>query len=430
MAADHVHVLNCSTAENYTLSTCDGDGALEIFRNKYLAIHGYLATLICIAGVLGNVANIVVFTRPKMATSPVNHLLMMVAVADLTLVTVYLVQAIAFYIIYHEPEKEPLYLYTEGPANLLYFCTSFVVGCHAIAIWHTIAVAAFRWMTLAMPNGKFYCTLKNARICTLVLVIANCLVSITNWYTQHVGVTEVSNCHFCNQTFYTVMGREGIQFNNWLFAVFGKILPCTLLMILTILILIIMHRAEVKRQQLLSKGKSEESRRHQEHNRTTGMLLTVVVIFLLIELPHGIYIIIMGYEPDLMVYYSNLGELIDIVTLIAFSINFIMYSVMSRQFRTTFFSLFCKKTVQQQAINFRRLSAVVTNAKNHLPHRRSSQPLSNSTTNNSLHYRCEEKYNKNYLHPSASPLLSGSCEDRTLTTSICSDNHSGNGVAL
>lgn len=138
----------------------------------------------------------------------------------------------------------------------------------------------------------------------------------------------------------------------------------------------------------------------------------------------------MGYVVPLQRYYVAFGELIDMVTLIAFSINFILYSVMSRQFRTTFFSLFCKKTLQQQANTFRRLSTVLTHTKHSTASKPESHPLSKSTTKNSLHYTCEEKFNKNYLHPAASPLLSGSCEDRTLTTSIGSDTHSGNGVPI
>mgnify|MGYP001796172163 FL=1 len=72
------------------------------------------------------------------------------------------------------------------------------------------------------------------------------------------------------------------------------------------------------------------------------MLFAVVVLFFLVECPHGILIIYISVSKDYYTYHY-LGEVIDLVTLLAFSLNLILYSTMSRQYRMLFLELFIKK---------------------------------------------------------------------------------------
>ena len=68
------------------------------------------------------------------------------------------------------------------------------------------------------------------------------------------------------------------------------------------------------------------------------MLLAVLFLFLLTEFPQGILAILSGILGD--EFYHNcarqLDDLMDILALINGAINFILYCVMSSQFRDTF----------------------------------------------------------------------------------------------
>lgn len=80
----------------------------------------------------------------------------------------------------------------------------------------------------------------------------------------------------------------------------------------------------------------------EKHDRTTRMLLAVLFLFLLTEFPQGILALLSGILGDAFFSecYGHLGELMDILALINSAINFILYCVMSRQFRQTFQRIF------------------------------------------------------------------------------------------
>ena len=104
-----------------------------------------------------------------------------------------------------------------------------------------------------------------------------------------------------------------------------------------------MHIADKKRRRLKSQGKRAESERASEHNRTTAMLVAVVLCFVIAELPQGTLAFLSGVDTDIfMNVYVPLGDVWDIIVLINSAVNFILYCIMSRQFRKTFKDVFFK----------------------------------------------------------------------------------------
>jgi len=68
------------------------------FSRRYGDIHGYVAAVVCIWGVIANLANIVVLTRRKMIT-PTNVILTWLAVADLLTMAIFLPFCLHFYVL-------------------------------------------------------------------------------------------------------------------------------------------------------------------------------------------------------------------------------------------------------------------------------------------------------------------------------------------
>ncbi|XP_074599409.1 uncharacterized protein LOC141853819 [Brevipalpus obovatus] len=79
------------------------------------------------------------------------------------------------------------------------------------------------------------------------------------------------------------------------------------------------------------------------HDRTTRMLLAVLLIFLITEFPSGILTILGSFygQEFIMNVYSPLGDMMDLLALFNSAVNFILYCIMSRQFRSTFHEIFC-----------------------------------------------------------------------------------------
>jgi len=130
-----------------------------------------------------------------------------------------------------------------------------------------------------------------------------------------------------------------IKLNFWITGFVFKIVPCILLTIFMGLLLKILLDTSRRRKRLL-----REDRRYQQSQgeRTTCMLILIVAIFLLTELPQGIFGMLsemIGFYFH-MVIYNNLGDVLDLLSLINSSVNFILYCSMSRKYQEVFYDVF------------------------------------------------------------------------------------------
>ncbi|CAG5124409.1 unnamed protein product [Candidula unifasciata] len=338
------------------IASIDTVQGLNDFSNSYGGIHGYVAVAVCLFGVLSNSANIVVLTRKNMASST-NTILLWLAVADLLTMVDYLPFAIHFYVM--EPAdatRQPFSTPEFSWICFLLFHASFSIVCHTIAIWLTIALAIFRYIFICKPTrGSYYCSQQRACyvvVTVIILTIVLCIPNYTiNTYQFHHTANETFLINISTESYYypdirmaTPEFKMIFLVNNWVQAILIKLVPCFMLVTLTLLLLNAMHNAYRKRLKLKSQGRRAESDKHGEHNRTTGMLLAVVILFTITELPQGI-LTLMNIFVDCFtttVYYK-LGDLLDIMALINNSVNFVLYCTMSKQFRTTFASIFCPR---------------------------------------------------------------------------------------
>ncbi len=337
-----------SPANNMTMDYNPAYPGLVNFSESYIHYHGYLAAIICIWGIAANLANIVVLTRKNMLSST-NMILMWLAVADLMTMTSYFPVSIHFYIL-----RNPVLAFPSSDSihwiRFMLFHINFSVVSHTIAIWLTITLAIFRYLFICYPTrGCDLCSLERSKLAIALVYASVSIICIPNM----VLYTGIQTEHTVNQTYsykYWNLGESSVGLANpfltttnyWIQAFLIKLIPCVLLVVLTILLIIAMTRANKRRMKLKSKGKKDESDRAREHNRTTGMLLAIVGFFLLTELPQGILTLCNIFVTDFfMDVYNPLGDVIDMLAMINNSVNFVLYCTMSRQFRETFMDVFC-----------------------------------------------------------------------------------------
>lgn len=116
---------------------------LEAFHDWYRKYHGYLATVVCLLGIVANCVNIVVLTRRSML-SAINCILTALAVADGLTMAAYLPFALRFYVLYG---VEPTSKRNEQTAvRFLLFYARFSVVVHTASIWLTVVMATFRYI--------------------------------------------------------------------------------------------------------------------------------------------------------------------------------------------------------------------------------------------------------------------------------------------
>jgi len=91
-------IMTTLSAENAEPEYVPKYPGLQEFSRRYRDVHGYIAVVICILGVIANMANIVVLTRRKMISST-NVILTWLAVADLLTMAIFLPFCLHFYVL-------------------------------------------------------------------------------------------------------------------------------------------------------------------------------------------------------------------------------------------------------------------------------------------------------------------------------------------
>jgi hypothetical protein len=326
-----------------------GAATLAAFNTFYKPYHGYIATVVCVFGIIANILNIVVLTRKNMI-SATNCILTGLAVSDGLTMVAYLPFALRFYCLYGtevSPERNTL-----GAIRFMLFYACFSVVVHTVSIWLTVTLTVFRYIFIKHPrSGTVMCTLQRAKIAVFLNYVVTLIVCIPNFVTitvQGSPMEENNNSShylwFVQYKLDTDLDNFVYKFNFWIQAILVKLVPCVGLTILSILLVKTMKDVERRHRNLQTKKNKcsdKESSRDRKMNRTTRMLLVVVFLFLITEFPQGILNLLSGLLGHFVEeVYWPLGDLVDILALINNGVNFILYCAMSKQFRDTFIAVF------------------------------------------------------------------------------------------
>ncbi|KAK4470947.1 hypothetical protein MN116_006453 [Schistosoma mekongi] len=265
------------------------------FGTEFSKIHGPLSLAVCTFGIPANLLNIIVLTRPELAQTATNHLLLWLAVADLLLMVLYAPCLYHFYIIHPHPMKNPIFT----PSKLWIIYQEIVVSCallfHSLALWLAVLLALFRYIHVGFPiSGSRYTTRKRAFISATLTTIFCILVAIPNVLVNHsesclgpiLNSKQKINANLNTnvQIYYYITSEPDINesylpieynssnltikqfnswrtkqlhnFNVWLQAVITKIAPSFLLTILTILLINELQKA-IQRRKILFKQRDK-----------------------------------------------------------------------------------------------------------------------------------------------------------------------------
>nr|QNH74783.1 putative myosuppressin receptor V [Homarus americanus] len=379
------------------------------FKEQYKWLHYRLAVCIAVTGAIANFLTVSTLTRRNMAT-PTNLLLLGLAVADLLVEVEYIPYATSTLIggdQIMEAKEHALYVLVHAHLSQV---------CHTIAIWLTVSLALWRWVAVCRPHAApTVCTMLNARRVMLVVYFACPALAMPTFFMY--AVKEVSNddgskVYYVDFSSFALAHNELLKKINLLvFSVVVKLIPCVLLTLLLPAIIRGMWVAKRRRQRLVCRRPSgvvtttngaannnttrasvsrssyrnklcgrrsvsvangtDQPKTHKKGERrdslfaivftkgaterTTSMLLVVMLLFLLTEAPNGVLTgLSLVYGHDFFNdCYIQLGDFMDLLALINSAINFVLYCVMSEQFRGTFVSIYCncckKDTPESQA---------------------------------------------------------------------------------
>lgn len=169
------------------------------------------------------------------------------------------------------------------------------------------------------------------------------------YYTLYsVGLTELVNQH-----------KTLLKVCFWIYSIFLKLLPCVLLIIISVWLIRTLFKAKKGRQVLkgydsnLLTCNGNDNKRLSKYerraDRTTKMLIAILFLFLLTEMPQGLFGLVIALKGKelFLTCYQHYGEVMDMCALLNGSITFILYCCMNRMFRITFGQLFRNKILKR-----------------------------------------------------------------------------------
>uniref|UniRef100_A0A0K0EYL8 G_PROTEIN_RECEP_F1_2 domain-containing protein n=1 Tax=Strongyloides venezuelensis TaxID=75913 RepID=A0A0K0EYL8_STRVS len=363
----------------------------------YDKIHVYIYQILCLLGVPLNILIIVVLLRPQMRKNPFNLYLIVIAICDLILM--------ANYYIFHFIERCHPYYYTYIWIiyTKLYAITSVLL--HSLSLWLTVIMAIHRYIVVKNSNGSqskiswnsYKITLLGIGIAICISLIGStpntlryeiqdnglvgaeprCLVKGSKYAHYYTESSQIEAYQFVRPNFWNC-NWERLTF--WIAGLLLKVIPCMLLTIFMTLLVRILIKARERRNRLCG-SRTIPCTAKTQAERTTAMLTIIVAVFLVTELPQGLLILIKGVYAATEVIHLYLGQFLDFLALLNSSVNFILYTTMSYQFRSQFietFATYLPKT-------FERISGSESIATNVIPSKivRNGSQNNNSTFNQS-----------------------------------------------
>uniref|UniRef100_A0A914IA00 G-protein coupled receptors family 1 profile domain-containing protein n=1 Tax=Globodera rostochiensis TaxID=31243 RepID=A0A914IA00_GLORO len=313
----------------------------------YNQVHCWLGLFICVFGSLANCVHIFVLSRPAMQKCAVNRLLAIIALCDIATMASYTVFVVRFEFAVDKDEPPLGYGFLWIVFLLAHVVCS--IALHTITVYLTVITALIRYKTLKRVGSLWNHENIACPIFLMVAVLTVFLCIPTFLIHSIIPVTSTDPITRHNITLFTVGLAEFEQFdtclffklNLWLTGIIFKVIPCVLLLLFTLALLYELEKNHRKRK-LMCSGTTLAYRRHSaQSDRTTKILLILLIVFFCTEFPQGILSIMNGLFPnDIHQFvYLSLGELLDLLSLINCNTCFIVYPLISSQYRATLHNL-------------------------------------------------------------------------------------------
>jgi len=355
-------------------------------------IHRPLVITICLFGSIANFLNLAVLSRRVMRTSPINILLGGLAFAQLGLLLNNLSLSI-----FELLAKEWCFLEFRSFAwiTCMLLNVNLSLVFHTIALLHTVAIAIGRFIAIRLPTvARTMVTVENIRHVVLSIYVIVPFVCSPAYFSAHVVERPIDsladdhcfeNVSANGRRFYDVDYSSEIllSITTWTFGTIFKLVPCWVISVLSYGLIKSLKEVEERRRRmtkpifgsrdfsLISSLRSSRTTEvvtetrsvstssaplitkrdpKQQRQRLTKMLLVIVLLFVVVELPQGILNLLTGILglPFAYEVYDHVADFFSMLTLLYSSLNFVLYCVMSAQFKGEFLKLFCSSTENNQ----------------------------------------------------------------------------------
>lgn len=302
------------------------------FSYEYSLIHGYVALPVCIFGITSNALNIMVLSHRELR-SVTNYFLTAIAACHLILNTVYTILTISF------PQRRQADYETFNWTVFQLISVHILFITYGLSTWLTVDLALIRCILLKSKSHRN----NGARLAlkTILLTMALVLVADTPNYISFSLRNHPVNISGTVESGWSIgPSAISVKYRNFPLKVAFWINGFLFFLIPSILLVIFIS-------QLIRTLAKFTRRRSRIRHISTGcwhvqqqtlLLLVILAILLTTQLPQAILNLMCSFMPEdfRLDVYQNLGELMELLSLVNASVGFILYCSMSSQFRYVF----------------------------------------------------------------------------------------------
>ncbi|XP_052815163.1 FMRFamide receptor-like isoform X1 [Mya arenaria] len=331
--------MDCMQFDNATVLT----GNERLLAETSQIIYGYVLPVVCCSGILGNLMNFAILTRRKLTKSfkrlekAANYCLIALAISDL-----------CFCLFAFPNSFLPSNDLFEEKGFLFYYrmyCSGILNIFILTSTWLTVTMSVERYLAICHPfKQTFYLTIKKTKTVIVCVYIFCVIFNIPVFWRYDVKMVSCNNgTELFYQPVQVMLGHSEMFENIYriLWAIIGNFAPLILLIGFNICLCRKIHKSFKFRQ----KFRTEEQQGQSDAGQTlTITLVVIVVMFLILVAPSEVVMHvgqIMHRADDAT--YKTIEIVLNFMQSINFSVNFVLYCIISPYFRRTLkYILFCK----------------------------------------------------------------------------------------
>ena len=307
----------------------------------YTAVMG----LLCCLGFIGNTISFLVLRR-DCSTPVASFLLQALAIADNAFLLLWMIHySLRELIRYIEPDAllDLMWMYPRV------YTFPILYMAQTQTIWLTVVIAINRFMAVCLPyKAPHLCTINNVIKECLIVTMFSFLYNLPRFFEIEVVSTTTivarTNSSLLPDTIETInwsrtaLGNSttyNMVYTDGMYYLFSFVIPLLILAFVNTRVTI-SYRAARKRRRRMT------SRRADNENNITLVMIIVVLVFMMCQAPARIVQLIWDYKfahcrqfQFYLIHISNTFEVLNS------SVNFVVYYVFRRRFRTIFWTSIC-----------------------------------------------------------------------------------------
>lgn len=337
--------LNENDTNNSSVSNDFQEDLYESADNIRGVAYRIVAPIIVVVGILGNILNLTVMTKPFLKGST-RLFLISLAISDLS-VMITVIPMVFRLNDYYGTSFEAAFFHAHVE---LLLTNIFITASVLIVLCLTIE----RYFSVCLPTiFRSLHTKKNARICIMWCYIIALLVSLPLTVLKRVCLMSKNSKTTCEHWEF----QENVTVTNttywtaylWLSEFLIRLGPCVILGVLNILIIKKFRQVTEKRKFLLAAlsqsstkpdAKSLKNKKYQAEKRLIVLLRAIVVLFFITMTPSSILSLIYSEMQEKTIGFQVFRAAANNLELANFAFNFYVYFLCSKEFRTALVNVF------------------------------------------------------------------------------------------